>query len=85
MSVTSEEGSSAPRRHPGVEALLGWFQSDHLPEDLRDTSRLCEIVAKAMVETIPDDPELTAGLRKLLEAKDCFVRARVAARKPCPS
>ena len=28
-----------------------------------------------MIETLPDSPELTAGLRKLLEAKDCMVRA----------
>lgn len=28
-----------------------------------------------MIEVLPDGPELTAGLRKLLEAKDCFVRA----------
>jgi hypothetical protein len=26
-----------------------------------------------------DGPELTAGLRKLLEAKDCFVRAALSA------
>jgi hypothetical protein len=32
-----------------------------------------------MISTLPDGPELTAGLRKLLEAKDCFVRAAVAA------
>jgi hypothetical protein len=28
-----------------------------------------------MAESLPDGPELAAGLRKLLEAKDCFVRA----------
>jgi hypothetical protein len=28
-----------------------------------------------MVDHLPDGPELTVGLRKLLEAKDCFVRA----------
>lgn len=28
-----------------------------------------------MDELLPDGPEKTAGLRKLLEAKDCFVRA----------
>lgn len=27
-----------------------------------------------MIRELPDGPELTAGLRKLLEAKDCFVR-----------
>lgn len=31
--------------------------------------------AKDMVTNLMDTPELTAGLRKLLEAKDCFIRA----------
>jgi hypothetical protein len=31
-----------------------------------------------MINNLPDGTELTAGLRKLLEAKDCFVRAKVA-------
>ncbi len=32
-----------------------------------------------MIQNLPDDPEPTTGLRKLLEAKDCFVRATVVA------
>jgi len=32
-------------------------------------------LAEAMIRELPDGPELTTGLRKLLEAKDCFVRA----------
>jgi hypothetical protein len=32
-------------------------------------------LAEAMIRDLPDGPELSAGLRKLLEAKDCFVRA----------
>ena len=31
-----------------------------------------------MAAQLPDGPELTAGLRKLLEAKDCFVRTAIA-------
>jgi hypothetical protein len=30
-----------------------------------------------LVEVKTDSPEITAGLRKLLEAKDCLVRAAV--------
>lgn len=33
------------------------------------------LMARTMITDLPDSPELTAGLRKLLEAKDCFVRA----------
>lgn len=61
--------------HPSTEAILRYFASDHLPEGkLRDTSRMCAAVADNMARTL-EGPELTAGLRKLLEAKDCFVRA----------
>jgi hypothetical protein len=34
--------------------------------------------ATEMAKRLPQNPELTAGLRKLLEAKDCFVRAKLA-------
>jgi ferritin-like protein len=32
-------------------------------------------VAQWLAATLPQGPELSAGLRKLLEAKDCAVRA----------
>jgi hypothetical protein len=32
-----------------------------------------------MIDALPDDPELSAGLRHLLEAKDAFVRAAIRA------
>lgn len=34
-------------------------------------------MAEKMDAMLPDGAEKTAGLRKLLEAKDCFVRALV--------
>jgi len=55
--------------------MLKFFEFDHLPEKLQDISRPCAILADEMVEALSDGPELTVGLRKLLEAKDCFVRA----------
>ena len=39
----------------------------------------CAQTAEGMIEELPDGPELTVGLRKLLEAKDCFVRAAIEA------
>jgi hypothetical protein len=62
-------------RHPGTVHLLGFFEYEHLPERLREVSAPCVQLADDMVRSLPDGPELTAGLRKLLEAKDCFVRA----------
>lgn len=61
------------------DAVLRWFDFGHLPEGkVRNTSIVCYETAYKIAEQFPDSPELTAGLRKLLEAKDCFVRAAVA-------
>jgi hypothetical protein len=62
-------------RHPATTGLLRYFEYAHLPERLQAVSRPCGELAQAMVDELPDGPELTTGLRKLLEAKDCFVRA----------
>jgi len=42
-----------------------------------EVSRWCHSVAYDMVLSIESSAELTVGLRKLLEAKDCFVRAKL--------
>lgn len=66
-------------RHPGTQHFKPLFAFDHLPVGpLRRASAECALLAGNMVEELPDGPELTAGLRKLLEAKDCFVRAALA-------
>ena len=63
-------------RHPSTTHLLQYFTHAHLPAGpLRDASSQLGCVARDMAAKLPDGPELTAGLRKLLEAKDCFVRA----------
>lgn len=62
-------------RHPGTVGLLRYFAWEHLPVHLQVVSRPCGDLADEMVTALPDGPELTTGLRKLLEAKDCFVRA----------
>lgn len=54
---------------------MRYFTYEHLPARLQAISKLCADFAERMVEELPDGPELTAGLRKTLEAKDCFVRA----------
>ena len=66
--------------HPATEAILKHFAFEHLPPDLQAVSRPVGELARSMAETLPGDPETTAGLRKLLEAKDCFVRAKLASR-----
>lgn len=63
-------------RHSSVAAIVRFFDYEHLTHgDLREISKRCHDLVVEMVQALPDGPELTAGLRKLLEAKDCLVRA----------
>ena len=71
-------------RHPSTREIAKHFTYGHLPEDLRAVSKLCADLADEILQALPDSPELTAGLRKLLEAKDCFVRAALATRPEEP-
>jgi len=59
------------------EYLLQFFTYDHLPENLQILSAPFKQIADMMIEKLPRNPERIAGLRKLLEAKDCFVRAGI--------
>lgn len=67
--------------HPGVASLLKWFECDPLPPHLRSVAEPLRDFAYQAAQNLPSDPELTAGLRKLLEAKDCLVRAKLSAEK----
>lgn len=58
-----------------TEPLMQFFTYEHLPERLREISKPFSDLALMMVMVLPRNPERTAGLRKLLEAKDCAVRA----------
>lgn len=71
----SENDSETPDRHPSTTATLRFFTYEHLPAHLQAVSAPVAHLALKMVDELPDGPELTTGLRKLLEAKDCFVRA----------
>lgn len=62
------------QHHPAVVDILKHFKSDHLPPHLQEVSAPICTLAHVMADTV-NGPELTVGLRKLLEAKDCFVRA----------
>lgn len=58
-----------------ADPILKFFHYQHLPQPLKGVSaRFCE-VAKQLVEQLPRNAERSAALRKLLEAKDCAVRA----------
>jgi|DEB0MinimDraft_6_1074348.scaffolds.fasta_scaffold30804_2 hypothetical protein len=58
--------------------ILKFFEWGHLPPHLQEVSRPFAHLAHDMADKFPPSAELVAGLRKLLEAKDCMVRAALA-------
>lgn len=60
--------------HPGTLALLKYFTYAHLPQHLQAVSKPFSDLAHDLATKL-DGPEATVCLRKLLEAKDCAVRA----------
>ncbi|AHK20999.1 hypothetical protein BZ17_676 [Yersinia pseudotuberculosis IP 32953] len=57
--------------------IIKYFAYTHLPPVLQEVSKPIGDLAIAMDEQLPDSAEKAAGLRKLLEAKDCLVRAKL--------
>lgn len=60
-----------------MSPILKYFAFEHLPPHLQEVSKPIGELARQMDESLPDGAEKSAGLRKLLEAKDCLVRARL--------
>jgi len=58
---------------------IKYFSYEHLPEKLQEISKPLSELAHMLEELLPDSAEKSAGMRKLLEAKDCFVRAKLDA------
>ena len=59
------------------EKLLQFFKYDHLPETMQTISKPFSELAEKIASDLPLNAERTAALRKLLEAKDCAVRASI--------
>jgi hypothetical protein len=71
-AVVARLGPASP-----VGNVLKFFRYEHLPEKLQAISRpFAELAVK--VANGPACAETTVALRKLLEAKDCAVRAYVS-------
>lgn len=63
-------------RNAGTQHLVTMLKPNpNLKEHQADIAEIFWAVATNLVDSLADSPELTAGLRKLLEAKDCFIRA----------
>ena len=57
--------------------LMQFFAYEHLPEKMQTISKPFGELAKMINENLPNNPEKTTALRKLLEAKDCAVRSTI--------
>lgn len=73
MKLTDAERNALMGRLP----ILAFFQFGHLPAALQEVSEPIAAFAWKMASELPASAELVAGLRKLLEAKDCLVRAKL--------
>lgn len=72
-------------RHPSVAHFEALFDYVHLPEHLRVISSPFADCAVNLLAQVQDGPELSACLRKLVEAKDCAVRQAVIDRRAAGS
>lgn len=59
--------------------IMRFFEYEHLPAHLQTISKPFGDLARVMNNVLPSGAEKSAGLRKLLEAKDCMVRAALEA------
>lgn len=57
--------------------LINFFEYKHLPPHLQEVSKKFHELAQWIDGNVPQTAEQTVALRKLLEAKDCAVRAVV--------
>lgn len=55
--------------------MLQFFAYEHLPPHLQEVSKPFGDLARQLAVALPANAESTTALRKLLEAKDCAVRA----------
>lgn len=70
------KGTTKAQKQEG-DRLLGYFDFRHLPPYLQDVSKPFHDLAHSICTMLHSSPERTVALRKLLEAKDCAVRARL--------
>lgn len=65
-------------RHRAVTDALRWLDAEHLPMHLRVVAQIFEDAAANVLHLIKtDDPQVTHMINRLIEAKDCAVRAKI--------
>jgi hypothetical protein len=72
--------SGTEGRHPGTQQIARWLVPNPNFQGLAfEITDVIGVLAREMINALPDGPELTTGLRKLVEARDCFVRSAIEA------
>jgi len=61
-----------------MNELLTYFEYEHLPAHLQTISKLFYTLAHELTNTLPDNRMADTALFRLLEAKDCAVRAALS-------
>ena len=64
-----------------AERILKWFPGAHEDEFVNGIQARFREFAIEMHELLPESAEKTTGLRKILEGKDCLVRAAIEVRQ----
>ena len=66
---------TTPERRVYFPPILRYFEYDHLAAPLARVAVAFHVFAEYLADALPEGPEGTTALRKLLEAKDAAVRA----------
>jgi len=77
MELDLSNGLIIGDRHPGTKHFARLFSYAYLTPELQEISSRFAGLAQYLIEVLEDGPELSTALRKLLEGKDCAVRARL--------
>lgn len=77
MNEVSFDDLKASADEVKEQGIMRFFKYAHLPAPLQSVSEPIGVIAKKMERHLPPGPEKAAGMRKLLEARDCFVRAKL--------
>lgn len=69
--------AGGPRDLMHSHGTLQFFAYDHLPDNLREVSKLFGDLAEKLEEMLPHNSQKWSCMERLLEAKDCAVRAKL--------
>ncbi len=75
--IKMEKSKPKEPEEPEALPIMKFFDYKHLPDNLQVISGEIYKLAWWFHTNLPNNAEKSAGLRKLLEAKDCFVRANL--------